>query len=63
MVERQHMQCDHDCAGIPNVANLSKFKVAAIFYIAGYVGKMADKQTNCMTKSKALGSTKSVKNI
>ena len=54
LTERSSVQ-DHDNA-IPNVCNLSDFKKASISYIAGYVGRMAEKKSLCMTCCEALGS-------
>ena len=52
------MQSDHDYCDSPNMANLTEFKKAAIFYIAGHVAKMVVKQTWCTQCCTALGSTK-----
>ncbi len=54
LTERSSVQ-DHDYA-IPNVCNLSEFKKASISYIAGYVGRMVEKKSLCMTCCEALGS-------
>ena len=49
------MQRDHDYGDAPNIVSLSEYKVAAISYIAGYVGKMALKQIMCGLCCDALG--------
>ena len=49
------MQRDHDYSDAPNIVSLSEYKVAAISYIAGYVGKMVLKQIMCGLCCDALG--------
>ena len=56
MIERAPMKSDHDNADAPNTSHLSEFKIAALSYIAGFVGKMKDKETTCVKCSEALGS-------
>ena len=43
---------------VPNMANLTEYKKAAISYIADYVAKMVVKETLCTQCCTALGSTK-----
>ena len=49
------MQRDHDYSDAPSIGILSEYKVAAISYIAGFVGKMALKQIMCGLCCDALG--------
>ena len=49
------MQRDHDYGDAPNTVSFSEYKVAAISYIAGYVGKMEHKQITCSLCCHALG--------
>lgn len=60
LIERLPISTDHDYCDSPNIKILSEYKKAAITYIAGYVAKMAKKQTTCFTCSLALGSQKMI---
>ena len=52
------LSTDIDYTDVPQITTISEYKEASISYIAGYVGKMAEKQTRCIDCCATIGSRK-----
>ena len=47
LAEPKPLQSDHDYADVPNIVNLSEFKLAAVSYIAGFVARKVSNLVSC----------------